>query len=151
WSATAAPLTDEVVKDVRAGLEMLLGVIALVVLLVSASLAGMMLSHAASRRSEISVRLAMGASRARLIQQLLTESLIFALTGGALGCLLGYWGVELIKRFGPASIPRLADAGIDARVLAFTVIVSVLMGVACGLEPALRAGRGEIGEDLKSA
>src|SRR5215831_341728 len=110
WSATAAPLTGEVVKDVRTGLEMLLAAIGLVILLVSASIASMMLSHAASRQSEISLRLALGAGRPRLMRQLVTESLLLALTGGAMGSIVGYWGVELIKRFGPASIPRLADA-----------------------------------------
>ncbi len=151
WSATAAPLTDEVVKDVKAGLEMLLGAIGLVILLVSASIASMMLSHAASRQSEISVRLALGASRARLMRQLITESLLLALTGGALGCAVGYWGLEFIKRFGPASIPRLAEAGIDTGVLAFTFAISVLMGsgwarVSC----SFCAFRLEIAEDLKA-
>jgi predicted permease len=150
WSATAAPLTDDVVKDVRDGLEMLLGAIGLVILLVSASIASMMLSHAASRKSEISMRLALGASRVRLMRQLITESLLLALTGGAIGCVVGYWGLELIKRFGPASIPRLADAGVDTGVLAFTFTTSVLMGLGFGLEPALRAGRLEIGESLKA-
>src|SRR5207248_11414355 len=139
-----------VVNDVRVGLEMLLGAIGLVILLVSASIASMMLSHAASRQSEISVRLALGASRARLMRQLITESLLLALTGGAIGCAVGYWGLELMKRFGPASIPRLAEAGIDTGVLAFTFTISVLMGLGFGLEPALRAGRLEIGEDLKA-
>src|SRR5262249_43018702 len=149
-SATAAPLNDEVVKDVRLGLEMLLAVIALVILLVSASIASMMLSHAANRQSEISLRLALGASRARLIRQLITESLLLALTGGAMGCIVAYWGLELIKQFGPASIPRLADAGIDTSVLAFTLTISILIGLGFGLEPALRAGRLEVGEELKA-
>jgi putative ABC transport system permease protein len=150
WSATAVPLTDEVVKDVRVGLQMLLGAIGLVILLVSVSIASMMLSHTASRQSEISVRLALGASRARLMRQLITENLLLALTGGAGGCVVGYCGLELIKRFGPATIPRLADAGIDAGVLGLTFALSVLMGLGFGLEPALRAGRLEIGEDLKA-
>jgi len=150
WSATAAPLTDEVVKDVRTGLEMLLGAIGLVILLVSASIASLMLSHAASRQSEIALRLALGASRARLIRQLMTESLLLAVTGGAVGCAVGYLGLELIQRFGPSNIPRLSQAGIDMSVLAFTLAVSVAIGVAFGLEPARRAGRAAISEELKS-
>jgi len=109
-----------------------------------------MLSHATSRQPEISVRLALGASRARLMRQLMTESLLLALTGGAAGCIVGYWGLTLMKRFGPASIPRLAEAGLDIRVLAFTFAVSLLVGLCFGLVPALRAGRLEIGEDLKA-
>jgi predicted permease len=150
WSVTAAPLTDEVVKDARPGLVMLIGAIGLVILLVSASIASMMLSHAASRQTESSVRIALGASRARVMRQLITESLLLALTGGAIGCAVACWGVEMIRRFGPASIPRLTDVSIDARALAFTLAVSVLTGIAFGLEPALRAGRAEIGEGLKS-
>lgn len=150
WSATAAPLTEEVVKDVRPGLMLLLGAIGLVILLVSASIASMMLSHAASRQSEISVRVALGASRARVVRQLISESLLLALTGGGIGCAAAYWAVELIKRFGPASIPRLAEVSIDARALAFTLAVSVIVGLAFGLEPALRAGRLDIGESLKA-
>jgi predicted permease len=150
WSARAAPLTDEVVKDVRAGLEVLLGAIGLVILLVSSSIASLMLSHAAGRRPEISVRMALGASRGRLVRQLITESLLLALSGGAVGCLLGYWGLMLMKRLGPASIPRLAEVTMDLRVLAFAFTVSVLTGLAFGLEPALRAGRLEIGEALKA-
>lgn len=150
WSATAAPLTDEVVKDFRAGLEMLLGAIGLVILLVSASVASMMLSSAVARQSEISVRLALGASRARLMRQLITESLLLALAGGAIGCVLGYWGMDLIKRYGPASIPRLAEAGMDTGVLLFTFTISVLTGLAFGIGPALRAGRLGVGDALKT-
>jgi len=149
WSATAVPLTDEVVKDAKPGLMMLLGAIGLVILLVSASIASMMLSHTTSRQAEISVRIALGASRARVVRQLITESLLLALTGGAIGCAVGFFGVEVIRRFGPANIPRLAEVGIDGRALAFTLAVSVLTGLAFGLEPALRAGRAEIGEGLK--
>jgi putative ABC transport system permease protein len=149
WSATAAPLTEEVVRDVRASLMMLLGAIGLVVLLVSASVASLMLSHVTSRQGEISLRVALGASRYRVIRQLLTESLLLALAGGTIGCGIGYWGVELIKRFGPASIPRLADVAVDTRVLAFSLALSVLIALAFGLEPAFRASRLEVAEKLK--
>jgi predicted permease len=150
WSAASSPLTDEVVKDVRVGLEMLLGAIALVILLVSASIASMMLSHAASRQSEICVRVALGASGARLIRQLITEGLLLTLFGGALGCLVGYFGIELIKQFGPANIPRLSDARIDTTALAFAFILSVLVGLGVSLEPALRTGRTSIADELRA-
>src|SRR5262249_33677981 len=139
-----------VVRDVRAGLEMLLGAIVLVILLVSASIASMMLSHAASRKPEMSVRLALGASRRRLIRQLITESLLLALAGGVLGCVIGYFGIALIKQFGPITIPRLSEARMDTAALAFTFLLSVIMGLGFGLEPALRAGCLEIADALKA-
>jgi predicted permease len=150
WSATAAPLTEEVVKDVKPGLVMLVGAMGLFILLVSVSIASLMLSYATSRRAEISVRIALGASRPRVMRQLFTESLTLALAGGTIGCVLGYWGLQLIKRFGPVNIPRLAEAAIDLRVLAFTLAVSVIVGLAFGLEPALRAGRSGLAENLKA-
>ncbi len=151
WSSTAAPLADEVVRDAKSGLVMLLAAIGLVILLTSASLASMMLSHTASRQGEMAVRIALGASRARVVRQLMTESLLLAFIGGATGCAAGYWGVELIKRFGPANVPRLADVSMDARVLIFALGVSVLTALIFSLEPALRAGRAQIGEGLKAA
>lgn len=119
WSTTAAPLTGEVVKDVKPALLMLFAAVALVVLLVSANVASLMLSQVATRHGEISLRLSLGASRARVVRQLLTESVILALAGGAAGAALAWWGVDLIKRFGPPTIPRLAGVTVDVRVLAF--------------------------------
>jgi len=139
WSAKAAPLTNEVVKDVKPALLMLLAAVGLVILLVSANVAALMLAHAASRRTEISLRMALGASRGRVIRQLMTESLTLAIVGGAFGCAVGYWSVQLLKRFGPVGIPRLGDVSIDVRVVAFALIVTTLIGVLCGLEPAWRA------------
>ena len=150
WWARGVSLSDEVVKDVRLGLVMLLAAIGLVILLVSASVASLMLSHAASRQAEISVRIALGASRSRIMRQLITESLLLALVGGMIGCGVGYCGVQLIKRFGPTSIPRLADASVDMRALAFTLAVSLIVGLAFGLEPALRAGRLDVGKALRA-
>jgi putative ABC transport system permease protein len=148
WSATAAPLTNEVVRDVKPALLMLLAAVGLVVLLVSANVAGLMLAHTASRRAEISLRLSLGASRGRIIRQLMTESLTLAIVGGALGCAVGYWSVQLLKRFGPVGIPRLADVTVDVRVLAFTLMVTTIMGVLFGLEPAWRAGRANLSERM---
>ena len=148
WSATAVPLTNEVVRDVKPALLMLLAAVGLVVLLVSANVAGLMLAQAASRRAEISLRLSLGASRGRIIRQLMTESLTLAIVGGALGCAVGYWSVQLLKRFGPVGIPRLADVTVDVRVLAFTLMVTTIMGVLFGLEPAWRAGRANLSERM---
>ncbi|HWW85537.1 MAG TPA: ABC transporter permease [Vicinamibacterales bacterium] len=148
WSAKAAPLTNEVVRDVKPALLMLLAALGLVVLLVSANVAGLMLAQAASRRAEISLRMALGASRGRVIRQLMTESLTLAFVGGALGCAVGYYSVQLLKRFGPVGIPRLGDVTVDVRVLAFTLIVTTIMGVLFGLEPAWRAGRVNLAERM---
>src|SRR5262249_21732277 len=134
-------LTHEVVKDVKAALLMLIGAVGVVVLLVSANVASLMLSHTAGRRAELSIRMSLGASGARIARQLITESLILSLAGGALGCALGYLEIQFIKRFGPADIPRLAQANIDVRVLWFALILSVTIGVLFSLEPALRARR----------
>jgi putative ABC transport system permease protein len=150
WSAKAAPLTNEVVRDVKPALLMLLAALGLVVLLVSANVAGLMLAQAASRRAEISLRMALGASRGRVIRQLMTESLTLAFVGGALGCAVGYYSVQLLKRFGPVGIPRLGDVTVDVRVLAFTLIVTTIMGVLFGLEPAWRAGRVNLAERMSS-
>jgi predicted permease len=111
WSATAAPLTEEVVKDVRPALVLLMAAVGFVVLLVSAKVASLMLSHAASRRTEMSIRLALGASRGRIVRQLMTESLMLAFTGGVLGCAIGSWDVQLIKRFRPADDPTTGNGG----------------------------------------
>ena len=100
WSAAAMPLTDEVVRDVKPALTMLVGAVALVLLVASSNVAGMMLSQTTRRTAEISLRHSLGASKTRVLRQLLTESLTLALAGGALGCLLAIGGVEVIKRFG---------------------------------------------------
>jgi putative ABC transport system permease protein len=148
WSATAAPLTNEVVRDVKPALLMLLAAVGLVVLMVSATVAGLTLAQAASRRTEIALRLSLGASRGRVIRQLMTESLTLAVAGGALGCAVGYWSVQVLKQFGPVGIPRLAGVTVDVRVLAFTLIVTSIMGVLFGLEPAWRAGRVHLAESM---
>jgi putative ABC transport system permease protein len=148
WSVRAAPLTDEVVQDVRPALLMLLAAVALFISLVSVNVASLMLSHAASRQGEISIRASLGASRLRVGRQLITESLTLALVAAAAGAALATWGVHLIKGLGPSTIPRLSEVSVDVRALAFALAVSIGMGILFGLEPALRAGRPDIVQAL---
>src|SRR5262249_26053112 len=110
---------------------------------------GLMLARATARYKEIAVRAALGASRARIIRQLLTESLLLALGGGVLGLLLAWWGMEALLRFIPEDLPRLSDIALDRWALGFTFPVSVATGVIFGLAPALQASKIDLIEAMK--
>ncbi|MGB7283591.1 MAG: ABC transporter permease [Candidatus Acidiferrum sp.] len=153
WNADVSviALRNGMVADVRGRLFLLLGAVSLILLIACVNVANLTLSRAATREKEIALRTAMGAERGRVIRQLLTESVLLAFLGGTFGMLLATEGLQLLKVALPADTPRLADAQIDWRVLAFTAGLAILTGLLFGLAPALHSSRVALVEALKSA
>jgi predicted permease len=143
------PLHRQVVGKARKALLVLLGAVGCLLLLACANVANLSLSRAAGRASEIAIRAALGAGRGRIVRQMLTESLMIALAGGALGLWLAWWGVKLAPAISPDYLPRADDIRLDTSVAGFTFIVSLLTGIMFGLLPALQASRLDINETLK--
>jgi predicted permease len=147
---TLTPLNDVVVGNYRHALWMLLGAVGLVLLIASINLASLSLARASTRHREMAIRTAHGATRWRLIRQMTTESLLLAISGGLIGLLLAWWGINFLLALSPEGMPRLSEVGLDARVLFFTLAVSLLAGSIFGILPAVKASKVNLNEELKS-
>jgi putative ABC transport system permease protein len=143
------PLQENIVGKFRPALFILMGSAALVLLIACANIGTLFLAHAAARQTEIAIRSSLGASRPRIIAQLLTESLLLAAVGGALGALLAYSLIGVLVASAPAEIPRISSAHIDPSMLLFTGLISVFAGVVFGLAPAWQISRGQLAASLK--
>lgn len=143
------PLRDEIAGIYGPALRALLGAVACVLAVACANLAGLLLARSAARRREFAIRKALGATRARLVRQLLAESALLVSLGGGLGLLLAWWGVDLLLLLGPADLPRSGEVRVDGVVLAFAAGISLLSGLAFGTAPAIAASRADLGEALK--
>ena len=143
------PLHEKVVGKTRPALMILFGAVGFVLLIACANVANLMMARAASRQKEIALRTALGASSARITRQLLTESVMIALVGGALGLLLGMAGIKALLSFGPTSLPRLQTVSLDLPILGFTLGLSVLTGLVFGLAPVLQTRKWSLNESLK--
>ena len=145
------PLIDQVTGRIRPTVLVSMGAVACVLLIACANVANLLLSRALARRRELAIRAALGASRWQLVGQLLRESIALSTAGGVAGAILAWLGVVWMRALGPADVPRLRDIGIDARVLAFTALVSMAAGVLSGLAPALGLRRVDIQRTLRDA
>ena len=151
FGVSVVPLAEYVAGSARPAFLLLLAAVGIVLLLTCANVANLLISNAQARRHELAVRLALGAGRARLVRQMLTESLLLALAGGGLGIAIAQLGTQVLIRIGPPNIPRLDETIVDGHVLAFTCIVSICVGLLFGMAPAVLSAHGSASSALREA
>ena len=149
WGAVVLPLHSDLVSDVRPALLVLLGAVGFILLIACVNVTNLSLARIFSRHKEIAIRTALGASSARIVRQILAESVVLALLGGALGLTYAQYGIRLIMAFLADKLPASVEASMNIKVLAFTAVVSVLTGVIAGILPALQLSRGNVNQELK--
>jgi putative ABC transport system permease protein len=148
-NVAVTPMRDEMVSNVRLTLYLLLGAVGLVLLIACANMANLLLVKATARTREIAIRAAVGASRASIIRQLITESILLSLAAGGAGLAIAYFGSKALVAMAPGNIPRLTEAGVDGSVLVFTLGISVAASLLFGLVPAIHASRVDLNNALK--
>jgi putative ABC transport system permease protein len=151
WSVTLQPLRDSLVGDTKTLLLILLAAVGLLMAVATCNVAGLLLARYSSRRGEMSVRIALGAGRERLIRQLLTESLLLALTAGAIGIVLGRFALAGLVLLAPQSITRTASITIDWQIVLFAAGLAALTGILFGIVPSLVASNTDVAPELKRA
>jgi putative ABC transport system permease protein len=149
WGATAVLLKEQVVGRLRPVLVALSVAVALVLLIACANVANLLLARALSREKEVAIRMAVGARRWRIVRQLMAESALLSVLGGAVGLLIAFWGVDLLVSFSAQTLPRVKETSVDWRVLVFSLAVSVVTALLFGLVPALHSSKPDLSESLK--